>query len=241
MASAGFTSCCFQLALHEGTAQGVFKTIGGLDTYVIGQSKRVLVIMTDVFGYKLNNTLLIADNLAHHGDYTVLVPDILQGDPIVERPSAKGIEEWRAKHAPSVTGPIVEGFLKELRQQQNPTFLGGIGYCFGAKYVIPYLTKDGLLDAGAVAHPSFLTLEEIEGIEKPILISTSVIDQSFTVELRRATEDILTKKEGLKWQLGIYSGCSHGYAVRGDVSIPSVKYAKEATLLDQLNFFGSSQ
>ncbi|WEJ96738.1 hypothetical protein PSN45_004281 [Yamadazyma tenuis] len=237
MASVGFNSCCTQVSLHEGTPAGTFTTVAGLDTYVTGEeSKQILVIMTDIFGYKLNNVLLVADNLAKQGNFKVLIPDILNNDIFVE---GGDIHAWFPSHTPNTTGPIVEGFLKGLRQQQNPTFLGGIGYCFGAKYVIPYLTKDGLLDAGAVAHPSFLTLEEIEGIEKPILISTSVIDQSFTVELRRATEDILTKKEGLKWQLGIYSGCSHGYAVRGDVSIPSVKYAKEATLLDQLKFFDS--
>lgn len=123
----------------------------------------------------------------------------------------------------------------------KPTFLGGIGYCFGAKFAVQNLSINGYLDAAAVAHPSFVSMEEVKAIKRPIIISAAETDQVFAPELRHQTEDELAKLEGVRYQVDLFSGVTHGFAVRGDIKNPIVRYAKEKVLADQLAFFKSVQ
>lgn len=237
MASNPPGACCVQTNFHEGTPLGTHKEIFGLDTYTVGESSKVIVILTDIYGHKYNNVLLVADAISKEG-YKVLIPDILKGDPIV---SFDELQAWLPKHTPEITAPIVNGFLKKVKEELKPTFLGSIGYCYGAKYVIQNLSSSGFLDAGAVAHPSFVSIEEVKEIKRPLVISAAETDSIFPPELRHQTEDELAKLNGVRYQVDLFSGVTHGFAVRGDINNPIVKYAKEKALLDQLTFFDSVQ
>ena len=139
MASSPPGACCVQTNFHEGTPLGTHKEIFGLDTYTVGESSKVIVILTDIYGHKYNNVLLVADAISKEG-YKVLIPDILKGDPIV---SFDELQAWLPKHTPEITAPIVNGFLKKVKEELKPTFLGSIGYCYGAKYVIQNLSSSG--------------------------------------------------------------------------------------------------
>lgn len=55
------------------------------------------------------------------------------------------------------------------------TFLG-----FGGKYVCRWL-KEGNLDVGFTAHPSFVSVEELEGIKGPLSIAAAGKWSSVTV------------------------------------------------------------
>ena len=51
------------------------------------------------------------------------------------------------------------------------------------------------------------------------------------LELRHQTEDELAKLNGVRYQVDLFSGVTHGFAVRGDINNPIVKYAKEKLCL----------
>lgn len=239
MASNAPGKCCTEITFHTGETVGTFQTLHGVETYVTGKenpSSRVVVIVTDIYGHNLKNVNLIADKLAKVGKYQVYIPDILKGDPY---DATKGFEEfpnWMSNHDPAETQATVERFLKGIHSELSPSFVGLIGYCFGAKYAIQQITEDGLANAAAVAHPSFVTMEEVEAIAKPILISSAEIDQIYPAELRQATEAKLAEIKA-RYQTDLFSGVSHGYACRGDMSDPQVRYAAEKTLLDQIHWF----
>mmetsp|Transcript_2130 Transcript_2130/g.2085 ORF Transcript_2130/g.2085 Transcript_2130/m.2085 type:complete len:240 (-) Transcript_2130:109-828(-) len=236
MASKNPGACCLKVVYHEGETKGQFKEIAGLDTYQTGEKfgdEEIIVILTDIYGYKLSNVLLIADQLAEMSCRQVLIPDILMGEPITP---SDDFSAWLEKHSSETTKPIVDGFLAQLTKEKSPKSLFGIGYCFGAKYCIQNLTKDGYLTAGAVAHPSFVSVEEVEAVTKPILISAAETDSIFPEELRNKTIQILAANK-IRYQLDLFLGVSHGFAVKGDLSISEVKYAKEKVLIDQVYFF----
>ena len=230
--------CCFTGFRHEGQSKGQFKTVAGLETYITGEdSENVIVILTDIFGNKLNNTLLVADQLAEGTKTQVFIPDILKGDPIVDIGKVDKAK-WFADHSAEETNSIITAFLKQLHSEKSPKKVFGVGYCFGAKFAILQLAKGGYFSAAAGAHPSLVTPEDVENIERPLLISVGDEDAMFTEELRNKTLSILNKKN-VWFQMDIFKNAPHGYAVRGDVSAPSVKYAKEKTVLDQVYFFKS--
>lgn len=237
MASNPPSACCAQTNFHEGTPLGTHQEVFGVDTYIVGESSNILVILTDIFGHRYNNVLLVADAISKSG-YKVLIPDILNGDPL--KPG-DDFQPWLPKHTPEITAPIVDNFLKRVKEELKPTFLGGIGYCFGAKFAVQNLSINGYLDAAAVAHPSFVSMEEVKAIKRPIIISAAETDQVFAPELRHQTEDELAKLEGVRYQVDLFSGVTHGFALRGDIKNPIVRYAKEKVLADQLAFFKSVQ
>jgi dienelactone hydrolase len=87
-----------------------------------------------------------------------------------------------------------------------------------------------------MAHPSFVDADEIRAIERPLTIAAAEIDHVFSEDKRHETERIL--KEGKKiYQITLYSGVEHGFAVRSEMSKKEVKYAKEATFLLQVQWF----
>lgn len=240
MASNPPGACCFTGFYHEGEARGSHKDVYGIDTYVAGKdsNEKVIIILTDVFGNKLINTQLIADQLGDAG-YRVYVPDILFGDAIEKLDGSVDFNGWMQRHNPIKTKSIVDQFLLGLEKEHSPKFMGVIGHCFGAKYAIQQIhATEGLADACAVAHPSFVTMKELEAIgrDKPLLISAAEVDNIFTSDLRHSSLAKLAEIDA-RYQFELFSGVSHGFAVRGDMSNPAVKFAKEKTLADQIFWF----
>lgn len=239
MASLPPSKCCAVKFDHEGTPTGSLSQVAGLETYVTGDkhgNDKVIVILTDIFGHKLKNTQLVADQLSELSDMKVVIPDILKGEPLND---LSKLGEWIQNHSVEITSPIVKNFLSEFKKTYNVSKLFAVGYCFGAKFTVLNSDKDGLLDAGVIAHPSFIAVEDIEALAKPTLISTGDIDERFTPELREKSVEILSKKKDLRWELCLYSGAPHGFVIKGDLSVPAIKYAKEKSIIDLALWFKS--
>lgn len=240
MASNPPAACCAKGFYHEGTPKGSIANLYDIETYITGveSNEKVIVILTDIFGNKLQNTQIIADHLGAAG-YRVYIPDILFGDALEKLDESVDFTEWRERHNVTKTKSIVDQFLTGLKKEHSPKFIGVVGHCFGAKYAIQQIhATEGAADACAVAHPSFVSIEEIAAIgkEKPLLISAAETDPVFPPELRHLSEEKLTEI-GARYQLDLFSGVSHGFAVRGDMSNPCVRYARDKVLLDQIYWF----
>ena len=100
------------------------------------------------------------------------MPDIFHGDPLqLNRSPNFDFMKWKENHGNETVDPIVEAAIKELRKQGVKT-IGGVGYCFGAKYVVRYL-KPGEIDVGYIAHPSFVDADELRAIKGPLSIAAA--------------------------------------------------------------------
>ena len=66
---------CVTGSVHQDTPTGTEVKLGGLDAYAVGpkDSKRIIVIGVDVFGWKFVNTRLLADEYASKG-FRVFIP-----------------------------------------------------------------------------------------------------------------------------------------------------------------------
>lgn len=82
--------------------------------------------------------------------------------------------KWVQTELPKVptVDPKIEKVIKHLRGELGVKKLGGVGYCFGGKYVCRWL-KPGSLEVGFTAHPSFVDKEELEGIKGPLSIAAA--------------------------------------------------------------------
>ncbi|KAE9986837.1 hypothetical protein EG328_004556 [Venturia inaequalis] len=234
--------CCTIGVKHEGEATGTIQDIAGISTYIALPPSNsnaptiAILLLTDIFGHQFPNNQLIADQYALNG-YLTLMPDLFHGDAIpIHRPADFDMDSWRKKHAFEHVDPIVRAMIGELKGPLKARRIGGVGYCFGAKFVTRFLTGEGGLEAGFVAHPSWVTAREVGGIEGPLCIAAAEIDGVFPPEKRHETEVIL-KESGYPYQITLYSGVSHGFAVRGDLSNRQVLFAKEQAFYQAIAWF----
>jgi dienelactone hydrolase len=61
-------------------------------------------------------------------------------------------------------------------------------------------------------------------------------DAIFTIPKRQESEEILRKKD-VAWQINLFSDVDHGFSVRGDISKPREKFAKEQAFLQAVHWF----
>lgn len=133
---------------------------------------KALLYLTDIFGVPLPENRLLADSLASN-DYLVVMPDLFNGDaiPLGSLEAGLNLTGWLAKHGPEEIDRIVGETVEYMRGELGISKIGGLGYCFGGKYVPRWLTGEGKVDLGFIAHPSSLTEEEIEGVKGGLSIA----------------------------------------------------------------------
>ncbi|KAG8623444.1 hypothetical protein KVT40_008420 [Elsinoe batatas] len=234
--------CCTVGVKHTGEAKGEFKTIGDTEVYFSQPSSptdKAILILTDVIGHRFINAQLIADQFAANG-YLVAMPDLFHGDPIpLNRPEGFNIMSWLQGppgHLPNRVDPVVEASIKELREKHGVKKLAAVGYCFGAKYVVRFLAENKGIDVGYVAHPSFVEADELKAIKGPLSIAAAETDAIFPAEKRHESEVIL-KDVKQPYQINLYSGVEHGFAVRTDVEDKSKRFAKELAFEQAVEWF----
>ncbi|KAH8926536.1 dienelactone hydrolase endo-1,3,1,4-beta-D-glucanase, partial [Atractiella rhizophila] len=206
---------------------------------------KALLLLPDVFGLEFVNNKLLVDAYAKNGFYTVLI-DYLEGDPIPESAMSGGDFDrnaWFARHGYERTKKATDAAIKGLKEQGFDTF-AAMGYCFGAKYVAA-LAYEGTLKAGVMNHPSLLEypadVEKLKATKLPLLWNVCETDQQCPPEKQKIVDEVYGDADfctsslpdycGLLTETvdkkSYYPGASHGFAVRGDLSVPEVKFAKE--------------
>lgn len=161
----------------------------------------------------------------------------------------KAMIRLQTEHHPGTVDPMLEkvlGWLQRPVDHPDGGFggvqrVGGIGYCFGGRYVMRLLAQ-GKIEAGVVNHPSFFTLDEVtalgrplsDGSEegrpsdkkvkvwKPLAIFAAETDDILPEEKRRATEDRL-KEGGVTWMCTTYAGTQHGFRFVSIIAIIPVR------------------
>ncbi|KAF2819615.1 alpha/beta-hydrolase [Ophiobolus disseminans] len=246
MASGPMQKCCLAATLHEGTPTGTVHTINNIQIYISHpapsspSSHPAIILLTDVYGYTFPNTRLIADAFASAG-YMTLVPDLFNGSEVPwPPPESFNLQTYieTTMPGPESVDCIVEGVLGYLRGL-GVKRVGGVGYCFGGRYVCRFLkgrNGEGGLDAGFVGHPSFVEEEEVRNVGKPLSIAAAQTDEIFTTAKRYETEAILGAKE-VPWQICVYGGTTHGFAVKGHMSTKEARRAKEGAFKQAVAWF----
>lgn len=249
MASNPPGQCCTTGFRHEGTPTGkIVKVAGKWDAYLAtppadkAHKDVAIIFIPDVFGIWQNSQLL-ADQFALEG-YACMIVDILNGDALtLDQMEKIDIMKWidegsdgKNPHNSAAIDPIVEAAAKCLKEEHGVKKLGGLGYCFGAKFLAHQFKKGDAIDVGYFAHPSFVTEEELTACNGPLSIAACETDSIFTVPLRHKSEEIL-RRSGRPWQINLFSGVTHGFAIRCDTRDKAQRFAKEQAFCQAVAWF----
>ncbi|GIJ92539.1 hypothetical protein Asppvi_001817 [Aspergillus pseudoviridinutans] len=241
MASNMPARCCTVGVKHSGEATGEYQAIDGVETYFSypedRSTKHGVIILTDVIGHRFINSQLIADQFAANG-YLVAMPDQFHGDPVkLNRPEGFNLMTWLEGHPTEKVDPVVDSVIKYMRTHLGCEKIGAVGYCFGAKYVVRFLRPDqGKVDVGYIAHPGFVEFEELGAITGPLSIAAAETDDIFPTSKRHQSEGFL-RDRGQPYQINVYSGTEHGFAIRADLTDKAKKFAKEQAFLQAVQWF----
>ncbi|KIM44792.1 hypothetical protein M413DRAFT_442758 [Hebeloma cylindrosporum] len=244
-----FCEHCVKGVTHEGTPEGKWEKIGDVDCYVATPDKdypkdKAILLLPDVFGPQLNNAQLLADDFAANG-FKTIVPDYLNGDPIhpdaLNPGSNFDIMKWFPNHTQEKTRPTLDKVINALKGQGIQTF-GATGYCFGGRYVFD-LAFENIIKVAVVSHPSLLQVpadleKYIASSKAPLLINSCPVDQQFPLESSKKADELLGDgKFAPGYKREFWDGCTHGFAVRGDMTDPKVKAGKEGSFKAAVEWF----
>lgn len=177
-------------------------------------TKNAILILSDVMGHNFTNVQLIADEFAANS-YFVVVPDLFEGDTVpLNRPEGFQIQDWLKNHLPEHVEPIIDAVLAEMRSPLGCERVGGVGYCFGGRYVARSLRLGaGKLDIAYTAHPTMMSPEELADIKGPLSIVAAVKDFVFTTKKWHESDAVLAGLD-VPYQINLFSHVDDGFSVR---------------------------
>ena len=163
------------------------------------------------------------------------MPDLFHGDPVpLNRSESYDLAKWLRgppRHAPDTVDPIVETILIAMHKTYGCKRIGGVGYCFGAKYVVRNLGPRGALDAGYICTPSLVEENELLKVTAPLSIAAAEHDEVFPQSKRHLTENILQSNLSVPYQMTLYGDVEQGFGCKADISIRENRFAKEQAFL----------
>ncbi|KAG1817091.1 dienelactone hydrolase [Suillus subaureus] len=243
-----FCKDCIQGVRHAGEPQGTIDIIDGVACYVATPTvdypkDKVILFLPDVFGIELINTKLLADDFATNG-FKVVAVDYFNGDSLpadIMNSASFNREAWFAKHGNEQTRPSLDKVIAVLKEE-GVTKFGATGYCFGGRYTFD-LAFDNAIQCAVVSHPSLLKVpNDLETYfstsQAPLLINSCEIDHMFPAAAQAKADEIFGDgKFAPGYKREYFPGCTHGFAVRGDIKDPLVKAGKEGAFKATVEFF----
>ncbi|KAL9061581.1 MAG: hypothetical protein Q9162_000113 [Coniocarpon cinnabarinum] len=160
MSAGGYCKDCVSGTIHDGTPTGRTEKLYDLDVYVAepsSQPKATIVMITDAFGWQLNNNRIMADNLAKKTECKVLMPDFFCGTAadavlmghfhtlfdaetsyfsktVAVFAAAYHFLPFAIYNREGVSKPRVYNFFRRLRHDNPGMKIGAGGWCWGGKW-----------------------------------------------------------------------------------------------------------
>ncbi|GAP85138.2 putative dienelactone hydrolase [Rosellinia necatrix] len=224
---------------HSGDSVGKEVIHNDVTLYVTGEpSDKAVLYLTDIFGIQLLENRLLADSFGRAG-YVVVAPDLFNGTPStldldVMTPAQR--EVFLAAATPEETDALIAVAVDYLRDVLGVSKIAVTGYCFGGRYAFRWLAADRGLAAGFAAHPSNLLDAEITAIQGAAGVAAAETDGMMSPE-RRAQIETLLQTTSQAYSVSLYSGTSHGFGVRANVTDPRQKFGKEQAFFQAVRWF----
>lgn len=157
----------------------------------------------------------------------------------VETVKAFSIDMWLARHTASKVLPVLHKVVSAVQEEfadavANGGGIYGVGYCFGAKYILllaseldddvatgqrehsleskaeeGMVKKGPTLKAGALAHGTMIGKEDFKSVKVPVAMVCVEDDQLFPDDVREHGVKEL-KDRGVELENWVYPGVPHG-------------------------------
>ncbi|KAJ7509478.1 Alpha/Beta hydrolase protein [Mycena galericulata] len=227
------------------------------------QENRIILYFPDVWGIDtFINGQLLCDYYASQG-FLVLAIDYFRGDPVHlhrkdrdDTTTEPGFdyEAWKNKHMAFAEVAVPKWIDAVKVQFGTPeTKYAVVGYCFGmvlskvqgpiqhqpgAPFVVNALAEStSTASVGAFGHPAFLNESHfVPSHSGPLFLSCAETDHTFPAFARHRAEELLTTRKRT-FQIQLFSGVEHGFALRGNMEDAYERYTKEESASGIVRWF----
>ncbi len=166
------------------------------------------------------------------------------------------LDMWLARQTPEKVLPILHKVVKGAKEEFADAVAGGggvygVGYCFGGRYVCllageasEHKSEDEgelvannapLIKAGALAHGTLISKEDLENIKSPLSLACVENDQLFPDDVRTAGQEYLEKNK-IEHEIKVYPDVPHGFAVVGEYENSKIHKAQEEAFEQMLGW-----
>ncbi|EXJ64214.1 hypothetical protein A1O7_00550 [Cladophialophora yegresii CBS 114405] len=179
----------------------------------------------------------------------------------VETAKSFMVDMWLARQTPEKVLPVLLKVIETCKDEYADAVAHGegiyaIGYCFGGKYVVMLAgehqetapqgqaakdveagsaQKGPLIKAGAVAHATLVTREDMKAVKAPLMLVCVENDPLFPEEVLEIGRKYFAASN-VEHEVSIYPEVPHGFAVYGDYDSPAIKQAQETAFRQMLNW-----
>jgi len=186
-----------------------------------------VIVFYDIFGFDAGRIRAICDQFADAG-FTVAMPDVFRGNPWTEnRTDDRNV--WLKTFSPTVILAdleIVYGYLGG----KGITKYGAIGFCWGG-FAVFQAASTGKIVAGVGCHPSISVgarlfdlpeTVQAQAVQCPQLLLPAGNDPDNLKPGGEIQKIFDTRPWGNQCLYHCFTEMTHGFMVRGDISIPAV-------------------
>ncbi|KAJ3611523.1 hypothetical protein NHX12_021538 [Muraenolepis orangiensis] len=177
-------------------------------------SHRAVVLIHDIYGWRLPNTRYIADMLAANG-YIVVCPDFYVGkDPWSPTSDWSRFQEWLEDKKPTGINREVDAVLRFLKEQCGASLIGSVGFCWGGVAVHHLALDYPEIKAGVSVYGIIRETEHCFDLKSPLLFIFAEKDTVVPLEQVSVLEAGLKEKCTVDYRVKIFPGQSHGFVHR---------------------------
>ncbi|KAM8732149.1 carboxymethylenebutenolidase homolog isoform 1-T2 [Acanthopagrus schlegelii] len=200
-------------------------------------SDKAIIVIQDIYGWRLPNTRYMADMFAANG-YIAVCPDFYTGkEPWGPSHDWSKFQEWLEDRKPTNINKEVDAVLRFLKEQCGAKHIGAVGFCWGG-VATHYLTLQYPdVKAGVSVYGIIREREDRYDLKSPTLFIFGEKDEVIPLDQVSALEAKLKEKCTVDYQVKVFPGQTHGFVHRKREDInPTDKPSIQEARTDMLNW-----
>ncbi|KAK5898455.1 hypothetical protein CgunFtcFv8_015871 [Champsocephalus gunnari] len=177
-------------------------------------SDKAIIVIQDIFGWRLPNTRYMADLLADNG-YIAVCPDLFVGkEPWSPSHDWSKFQEWFEEKNPTNINKEVDAVLRFLKEKCGAKHIGAVGFCWGGSSTHHLALKYPELKAGVSVYGIVREREDRYDLKFPTLFIFAENDHVIPLDQVSVLEAKLKEKCTVDHQVKIFPGQTHGFVHR---------------------------
>ncbi|KAM9329450.1 carboxymethylenebutenolidase homolog [Gastrophryne carolinensis] len=218
---------------HDYGARGQDIEIEQIKAYLskpAAASDKAVIVVQDIYGWRLPNTRFMADLLTSHG-YIAVCPDFFVGqepwDPANDRST---LQDWLKSRQATKVDREANAIIKYLKEELRVQKIAVIGFCWGGIVTHHLMLNYPELKAGVSFYGIVRDSEDRYNLLNPTLFVFAENDPIIPLEQVKLLEERLKDNAKVACQVKVFPRQTHGFAhrKREDISPEDKPHIEEA-------------